>query len=365
MSSSISQQEDDNVDNNIILQDIEEIYNRGINWEIFRDSTILITGAYGMLASYVMYMLIFLNEKQNMNINIIAVVKSKDKFEKRFRSYCHKKYVSIITDTLLNPIVIKKEIDYIIHAASLASPQYYDTFPVDVLSPNVIGTYHLLNLAAQKKVKGFLLFSSGDVYGVVKGIEYVEENNYGIVDPLDIHSCYSESKRMAETMCNSFMHQFGVPVKILRIWHTYSPTMDIEKDPRVFSSFMKNVIKGQDIEIKSDGLSKRTFCYVADTIAGLFYILAKGKDGEAYNICNTDQFVSIRELALILSKLRSDINIGVTWRKRGISEHYTENTAIGQIAPNNEKLRALGWEAKYDIQTGFRRVLSYYSDGKF
>lgn len=344
---------------NIIFQDLEEIYSRNIDWEQLRDSTILITGSNGMLASYVMYMLIYLNEEKGMGIKIIAMARSEERFINRFGEYRDRKYIILITDSILEPIRIDGKIDYIIHAASLASPQYYDVCPVDVLSPNVIGTYNLLNLAAEKEIKGFLLFSTGDVYGVVNGIDYVTEQDLGIIDPLEIHSCYSESKRMAETLCNSFMHQYGVPVKILRIWHTYAPTMNINQDPRVFASFMKNVLNGQDIEIKSDGSGKRTFCYIADAIAGLFIILTRGGDGEAYNICNTDQFVSIRDLAAVLAVLRQDVDIKVIWKPRPADEHYTENTAIGQIAPSNEKLKKLGWEAKYDIQTGFGRVLSY------
>mgnify|MGYP002510513259 FL=1 len=345
---------------NIIFQDIEEIYSRNIDWEQFRESTILLTGPNGMLASYVMYMLIYLNEEKDMGIKIIAMARSKERFTNRFREYSNREYIVLITDSLLEPIRIDGKVDYIIHAASLASPQYYDVCPVDVLSPNVIGTYNLLNLAVKKKIKGFLLFSTGDIYGVVNGIDYVTEQDFGIIDPLEIHSCYSESKRMAETLCNSFMYQYGVPVKMLRIWHTYAPTMDIDKDPRVFASFMKNILNGQDIEIKSDGLGKRTFCYVVDAIAGLFVILTRGGCGEAYNICNTDQFVSIRDLAVMLVTLRKDVDIKVIWKQRPIDEHYTENTAIGHIAPSNEKLKKLGWEAKYDIKTGFGRVLSYF-----
>lgn len=107
--------------------------------------------------------------------------------------------------------------------------------------PNVIGTYHLLNLATEKKVKGFLLFSTGDIYGTIDK-KVITEDDYGVMDTLDIHNCYSESKRMAETMCKSFFVQYHVPIKIARIAHTYAPTMDIDHDPRVFASFVKNII---------------------------------------------------------------------------------------------------------------------------
>ena len=337
----------------IIKEDLKEIYGRNINWEQFRGSTILVSGASGMLASYLIYMLIYLNEKKHLNINIIAAIRNSKKFLDILGKYSQSNYISIVTDSILNQININGKIDYIIHSASFASPQYYSVCPVDVLSPNILGTYYLLKLAVEKKSKGFLLFSSGDVYGKITDTNYITEKDMGIIDPLDIHSCYSESKRMAETMCYSFFKQYNVPIKILRIWHTYAPTMDIDKDPRVFASFMKNIVYGQDIEIKSSGAGKRAFCYIADAIAGLFMVLTKGKQGEAYNLCNTEQFVSIRELAETLAKLRSDKNINVILKTRSKNESYTENTAIGEIPPSNEKLKNLGWDPKYDIRTGF------------
>lgn len=342
----------------VIFQDLADIYERDVDWEAFRNSTVLITGPNGMLASYVMYTLIYLNQL-GYNIHIIAMARSTEKFYSRFGTLGKSELIELITDAITETICIKDDVDYIIHAASLASPQYYDVCPVDVLSPNVIGTWHLLRFAVEKKIKGFLMFSTGDVYGKLEGIDYVTEKNMGVVDPLDIHSCYSESKRMAETLCYSFYHQYGVPVRIMRIWHTYAPTMDINKDPRVFASFMKNIVNGENIEIKSDGTGKRTFCYIADAIAGMFTIMTKGQNGEAYNVCNTEQFVAIRELAEILAGLRKDKKIKVTWKTRTEEEHYTENSAIGQIAPSNEKLRNLGWEPKYDIQEGFKRVLEH------
>ena len=346
---------------NVIQEDIEEIYGRNIDWEQFRNKTFLITGPNGMLVSYVMYMLIFLNEKKGLNIRIIAMARSMERFEAKFGEYSYAPYISLLFDSICEPINIDEDIDYIVHAASLASPEYYDVCPVDVLTPNVIGTYNLLNLAVEKHVKGFLLFSTGDVYGKTRGVDYVTEDCLGILDTLDIHSCYSESKRMAETMCNAFKHQYGVPSRMLRIWHTYAPTMNINNDPRVFASFMKNVINGEDIVIKSDGSGKRSFCYIADAIAALFLVLTKGEDGEAYNICNTEQFVSIKDLADTMAKIRKDISISVVCKKRSEDEHYTENTAIGQIPPCNSKLKKLGWETKYSIYDGFRRVYAYCS----
>ena len=343
----------------IIEEDLKDIYRRDISWDELKNSTVLITGAYGMLASYMAYMLIYLNECCNMNIRIIAVVRSEEKLKKRFVSYANREYFSIYQGSLSEALYIEENIDYIIHAASFASPQYYATCPVDVLKPNVIGNFHLLELAREKNVKGYLFFSSGDVYGKVAGISTISEKDTGAIDPLDIHSCYSESKRMAETMCYAYFEQYNVPVKILRIWHTYAPTMDIENDPRVYASFMNNIVNGNDIVIKSDGAGMRSFCYIADAVAAFFIVLLKAPSGEAYNVCNTAEFYSIKELAELLVPLRQDKKLNVVIKKRAHSEHYVENMNANSVPPSDKKLRALGWEPEYTTKQGFIRVYKY------
>lgn len=341
----------------IIEEDLEDIYSRNIPWERMENKTVLLTGAYGMLASYMMFMLMYLNEKKGMHIRIIAQVRSVEKFEKRFGDIAHYPYLKVCTDSLDENLRIEEEINYIIHAASLASPQYYSTCPIEVLKPNVIGTYHLLEFAAEKKAEGFLLFSSSDIYGVVQGVDTIAETNYGSMDTLDIHNCYSESKRMAETMCKAWYHQKGVPTKIARIWHTYAPTMDIENDPRVFASFAKNIVHNQDIVMKSDGSAKRSFCYIADAIAGYFTVLLCGENGQAYNVCNSEAFCSIGELAETLTGIYPEKGLQVVRQERKKEDNYVENTVANYIPPDNSKLRSLGWYASYDIPTGFKRVI--------
>lgn len=344
----------------IIRSDMEEVFNRCCDWNQFNGKTVLITGAYGMLASYLTYFFIYLREENGIEVNLILLVRSEYKLRKCIGDK-HREYIEVYYGGLENPISIDSDVDYIIHAASLASPQYYATCPVDVLIPNTIGTYHLLKLAAEKEIEGFLLFSTGDIYGQVTVTNIIDEKTYGIMDPLEIHNCYSESKRMAETMCYSYMVQYGIPVKIARIWHTYSPTMDIENDPRVFASFVKNVINGENIIMKSDGLGKRSFCYITDALYGFMKILLEGKSGEAYNICNESQFLSIFQLAELIARLRPEKELKVIRRERDVNEHYVENIHLAgqETCPTSDKLKALGWQPLIDAEIGFDRVLRF------
>ena len=151
--------------NPILQKDMEDIFSRNNSWERLENSTVVLTGAYGMLASYIVHFLLYVRTVKNINVKLIAVVRNKDKFVQRFGHAEGFDSIEIIQNDLSEPIEIEEDVDYIIHAASLASPQYYSVCPVDVLKPNTIGNYHLLELAKTKKVKGYLLFSSCDVYG--------------------------------------------------------------------------------------------------------------------------------------------------------------------------------------------------------
>lgn len=215
-----------------------------------------------MLASYLVYFLFYLKEEKNINVKLIAVVRNKDKFYKKFRDLGSIDECTVIESDLSQKLEISALVDYIIHAASLAT-QYYSICPVDVLQPNTIGNYNLLQLAKEKQVKSYLLFSTGDVYGAVNVTSgLISEETFGAMNTLDFHNCYSESKRMAETMCKAFQVQYKVPTKVVRISYTYAPTMDIENDARVFASFVKNIVNRQDIVMKSSGAGKRSFCYI-------------------------------------------------------------------------------------------------------
>lgn len=344
----------------IIEEDMEDIYTRDIPWKELDGKTVLVTGANGMLASYIIFMLIFLNRCKNMNIHIVANVRSKEKFERRFGAIEQYPFIELYMKDINQEIEIDQEIDFIIHAASLASPQYYAVTPVEVMEPNVIANYYLLRLAQRKCVESYLLFSTGDIYGKHKDVRSIKENDYGIMDPLDVHSCYGESKRMAETMCKCWQHQHGIPTKIARIWHTYAPTMDIENDPRVFASFVNDIVHNRSIIMKSDGMAKRSFCYITDAVFGFFKILLRGKDGEAYNVCNTEEFYSILELAEKLVRLYPEKGLRVIKKMRDSDDPYLENASANFASPDNTKLIQLGWEAKCPVEIGFKRVVDYF-----
>jgi nucleoside-diphosphate-sugar epimerase len=338
--------------NKIIREDMDNIYSAG-DYLGLVGKTVLITGPYGMLASYVVFFLLYLNEIHDYKIKIVTVSRNEDKFIKRFGYYADK--IANINQSVNESIDVK--CDYVIHAASLASPDVYEKYPVDVALPNIIGTYHLLELADKYKAR-FLFFSSSCVYGDFKGVNcLVGETDFGSIDPLSSHSCYDESKRAGEMLCLAYHKQKGVETVMARIAHNYGPTMDIQGDPRVFASFIKNAIAGENIEMKSDGSAKRSFCYLSDATVAYFKLLLDGKAGEAYNVCNTEQTVNIKELGQIIAELGG---VELIQTKRSSKENYLQDTSPDTIRYSNEKVKKLGVTFDTDVRDGFSRILEFY-----
>lgn len=340
---------------------MSNIFSRNIPTTELYKSTILVTGATGMLASYFIYYLIWLNEKHKAGVRIVALARHEDKLKEKYGTYLDKSYFKSIIADVCNLPEINEPVDYIVHAASLANPQYYTQLPVDVSSANVLGTYNLLKLAVEKRARGFLYFSSGDIYGKMpEGIGIFSENQIGTLDPMDIHSCYGESKRMGETFCKCFAEEYGVNACAVRIGHTYAPTMDLDNDPRVFASFMKCAVEKKNIEMLSDGSAMRPFCYIADAVAAFIILLTKGESGEAYNMTNTDMFVSVKELAEIIASLEPGTHLKVIRKYRDANDKYLENILNHANCPGSDKLKKLGWKCEYDIRKGFGQVLKYF-----
>lgn len=346
-----------NLLNNPVLQaDMKEIHERGNGWPAFENCTVLITGAYGMLASYLTDYFIWLNEEKKRNVTIIASVRNKEKANARFGEHVDKDYFNLYLNSLNEPFQWQGKVDYIFHAAGIANPKLYGSIPVEVAEANALGTYNLLKWASSHPVKSFLFFSTGDVYGkIVK--DQITEKDMGILDPLDLHSCYGESKRMGETWCMTFWKQYHIPTKMARIGHTYSPLVDMDNDPRVFSAFVKNALNGEDITILSDGTAKRPFCYITDAVVAFLLILLEGGNGEAYNMSNTEEFHSIAELAEIIVRASGrDIGVQILGKRE---DGYLENKSNQMNKPVETKLQELGWNHMITAYEGFSRVFQF------
>ena len=347
-----------------MLKDMEEIYSGNLNWNEFSGKTFYISGAYGMIASYIVLYLAYLKENKNIDLKIIAQGRNETKARERFGSLFEKDFFVFTDEDILSvDSNLVSEADYVIHAAGIANPRFYGTSPVEVLEPNVIGTYNLLKKCDPSKLNCFLFLSSCDVYGIVDDPENITENTLGKSDPLSPHSCYSEGKRCGESFLAAFGREYSARCVIARVGHTYGPTVDTDNDPRVFASFIKNILEGEDIVLHSDGLAKRAFCYISDAVSAYMLLLLKGLPGEAYNVTNTDQMISIRDLAGVISAL-PDKPVNVIFKERSDSDSYVNDNINKANRPLENKLISLGWEHPVDVSEGFGRTYRYFCTSK-
>ncbi len=347
--------------NRIVKEDLDFIINSDVNWTQLTGSTVLISGANGFLPHYLVETLFHLNDVKQLNIKILALVRNKEKSEQRFSHRKGRKDIEFIVQDICDPITYEGSVDYVIHAASQASPLYYSKDPIGTQNANTIGTTNLLKLASKKQTKSFLFFSSGEVYGAPQAHQIpTKETDYGYLDPMLLRSCYGESKRMGENICVCWWHQYQVPVKIVRPFHTYGPGLDLN-DGRVFADFVADVVNNKDIIMKSDGSDVRAFCYIADATIGFFNVLLNGENGEAYNV-GSDKETSIKELAYILTGLFSEKNLKVVMNESGASKDYVRST-IRKSCADISKIKQLHWQPVYNVEDGFRRmILSYTSN---
>lgn len=346
----------------IVKEDLEYITSIKIPWEVLEGKNILITGANGFLPAYMIETILFLNDHRFKNkAKIFALARNKERVLVRFSGYGKRKDLSFIIQDVCAPLKISKRMDFIIHAASQASPKFYGVDPVGTILANTAGTANLLILAVKHKSEGFMFFSSGEVYGEVASDQVpIKEDVYGVVDPTLIRSCYAEGKRAGENMCVSWSHQYGVPVKIVRPFHTYGPGMRLD-DGRVFADFVSDIVNGKDITMKSDGSAVRAFCYLADAVVGFFTVLLNGENAQAYNVGNDEGKISIKDLAQMLVDLFPEKKLKVKLDIQSQQKGYLKSV-ISHNCPDTAKLRSLGWQARYSLQEGFKRTVeSFYN----
>ncbi|MDR1342307.1 MAG: NAD-dependent epimerase/dehydratase family protein [Prevotellaceae bacterium] len=346
--------------NKIILADLRRIASADVDWQQLAGKTVLVTGASGFLPAYMVETLLYLaREKIVRGLKVLALVRNREKAEKRFAHLLSDSRLQLIVQDVCLPLKVDEPVHFIVHAASQASPKYYGVDPVGTLSANVSGTLNLCELARKNPLQSFLYFSSGEVYGKVDDrLTEVTESDYGYLDPMNVRSCYGESKRMGETICVSYMHQFGIPVKIVRPGHTYGPGMELN-DGRVFADFVRNIVNGEDIVMNSDGSASRAFCYLSDATVAFFKVLIAGKAGEAYNVANPFCEVTIGELAKKLTDMFPEKRLKVVRRERATSGGYMASKNTRCFA-SIKKMQSLSWSPSVTIEEGFyKTILSY------
>lgn len=341
----------------VVIEDLREMCEAELPWGELDGKTVLVTGATGMLASYVTWLLIHLHEREGIHVSVVALCRNRQKAEQFFGSYKGEPYFHLLIQDVCEPIAYEGKVDYVFHLAGNASPYFINSDPVGIMRCNLQGTMNVLDWGRVSGVAKVIFASTREVYGKNEEADLLDEQAYGTLDPLDDRSCYPESKRAAETLLRSYFLQYGIPYNIVRIAHSYGPTMRLENDGRVMADLMGDVVAGRDIVLKSSGEAVRAFLYVTDAVLGMFTVLFRGKAGEAYNLANETEPVSIRELAQRLAASRNDKTIRVVVNE-GDQKGYC---AYRRTALDTTAIVHLGWKPRVSLGEGITRVVSSFT----
>ncbi len=337
----------------IYEEDINSVLKQNCNWKLFRNKTFLITGATGLIGTVLVDMLVFLNKKFSLGINLILISRHKKESPLPFVHY--------LAHDISNPIDIAGKIDYIIHAASNTHPKQYSDFPIETIKTNVFGTNNLLELSLKKPMCRFLLVSSVEIYGDDKSNTQngFSESDLGYIDCNTPRSCYNESKRLSETLCAAFSSEKKIDYVICRLSRSYGPTLK-DDDSKALSQFLRNGINGQDIVLKSEGNQFYSYIYSADAASAILFLLINGKTGEAYNVADEKSNISLKKLATIIAEYS---NTKVVFQLPSEKEQQGYSKAQTAIL-NANRLNGLGWNAQFDIMQGIKRTILSLRDIK-
>jgi UDP-glucuronate decarboxylase len=285
---------------------LEIVENLGEDYKLFEGKKILITGGRGFLGRYFLLVFNYLNENlfsKPAKIYIIDNFITSGKLGDKLPTYDNIVYLN---HDVIKPLdkEIDSKMDYIIHAAGIASPYYYRKHPMKTLDVATTGTRNMLDLSLKHSAR-FIFFSSSEIYGDPDP-QYIPipESYRGNVSIAGPRSCYDISKRLGETLCYIYQTNLGLHTNVIRPFNIYGPGMQ-KNDYRVLPNFASNIQNNKKLKIYGNGNQTRTFCYVVDAIVGFLQVIAKGVHGEPYNIGNPDPEISMLDLVKRMENILS------------------------------------------------------------
>lgn len=347
-------------DHELYMEDIRETSNADLPWEKLQDSTVMLSGATGLLGSFLVDVLMYKNEF-GLNCTVYAFGRSKAKAYERFPNWDEDEHLIFVPCDVNMPLHYDhpEKVDFVLHLASNTHPLQYAIDPIGTITTNIIGLQNMLDFAETHHAVRFAFASSNEIYGENRGdTELFNETYCGYINCNTLRAGYPESKRCGEALCQAYKAQKGLDIVIPRFTRSYGPTMLMD-DSKAISQFIRKGLVGEDIVLKSAGTQYYSYTYVADAVKGLLYVLLKGRSGEAYNIADEQSDIRLRDLASMIADI-SGTKVVFEVPDAAEASGYS---IVTKARLDSRKLQKLGWSAECDIRSGLMRTIDILSKG--
>ena len=347
-----------------LYSDILEITEDNIEWSGLNGKTILITGAAGFIAYHLVAAMLLRNDLYDAGIKVIGMVRNLDRAKAKFGALADRDDLDLVEQDVCVPFNIEDRVDFVIHAASQASAWHFENDPVGTINANLAGTINALDFAKKQDGKNpdskatTLIVSSLKTYGkVTDGSHELLEETQGYVDIDSYKNCYAMGKRASETLAASYSKQYDMNVKIVRPSYIFgAASLD---DDRVWAQFIANVVRGENILLKSSGAPFRSFCYVTDTARAILRVMLDGENMQPYNISSEIGNVTIRGFAKKAVEAFPEKGLKLSFANpEDEAEPTVDYSAQTPEIMNSDRLEKLGWKAQVDISEGIKRAVA-------
>ena len=336
-------------------EDIKSVAELPLPWERLQDSSIAISGATGLIGSFLTDAIMCRNRTRDMNCKIFALSRNAQRAGERFSAWKDERLLRTIPYDIRQPLRFDdaESVGYVLHLASHTHPVAYATDPIGTITVNVVGLKNMLDFASERGAKRMAFASSNEIYGENRGDAKLFAEDYcGYIDCNSLRAGYPESKRCGEALCQAYRSQAGLDVVIPRFTRSYGPTM-LMSDTKAISQFIRKALAGENIVLKSAGTQYYSYTYVADAVSGLLTVLLLGKSGEAYNIADSASDITLKDLSALIARA---VGREVVFELPDAVERAGYSKAT-KARLDGAKLRALGWSAQYDIASGIDRTI--------
>ena len=336
-----------------LYKDINIITEAELPWNMLINKTVFITGGTGFICKYLVFALLNRNDIYNTRMKIVLLIRNKEKAQQLYGGILYRDDLKIIYQDVCSPINYDGEVHFVLHAASPASNYQFNNDPVGTIQANLKGTSNILEFSKDKQVESILFFSSLKVYGdALNSKQSVSEDDKGIIDFQSYKNCYAVGKMASETLCACYYKQYALPIKIVRPGYVYGASS--MNDDRVWAQFIANIVREEDILLKSSGMIKRSFCYITDVVEGVMTVLLSGDNNTVYNISDEFSNITIRDFARQAVESSKEKKLKLVFENPNDATLSGENPKLEVL--NSSRLNKLGWKAKVHIPEGIDRA---------